>query len=72
MTSKKHPERMPFWSELFLFVWGLVYVLIGAGCWYAILTTKSMEPLGVLILAAVGAFTLWSGGKTVYSLLTDK
>lgn len=63
---------MPLWLELLFFVWGLVYVVIGLGAVYIILTAEAMEPLAVIFVAAVGAFTLWSGGKTLHSLFTDK
>lgn len=71
MKPKKMKKSVPFWAELFLFVWGLVYVVIGVYCWYLIFTINRAEPLGVLFLAAIGSFTLWSGGSTLLDMLKE-
>ncbi|HSW37582.1 MAG TPA: hypothetical protein VLG37_04425 [Candidatus Saccharimonadales bacterium] len=71
MKPKKKNERASFWVELFLFVWGLAYVVIGVFCWYLIFTVERAEPLAILFLAAVGSFTLWSGGSTLLDMFKE-
>jgi hypothetical protein len=71
MKHYKQSEKMPFWMELLMFIWGLAYLIIGLALWYYVLFVDRAEPLIVIFAIIIGSVLIWTSIKGLIDLFKE-